>query len=291
MLFERLEFGALEHPIGSRHSHSDQVAAMQHADRNERLPFQAGNGMWEVNCGCRAVRQTVEKSFGEPGHQIGLLRVDVARGVGKQMAGEQFGEDQNFDVDAGTSHQLFKKHREADALGWYLERGRFIARCRHGFRIAFTKVGGADTAFRGFIGPQAKRVKANEMSADTLGVKANVLVIEDSESVRRLIEVCLRVLDVELRAAEDGIAGLNAARTHLPDVIVLDIGLPGMDGWEVLRRLRSDEATRLTKVLILTAHVQPEVADKAQADGADAFMTKPFRPIELREQIEKLLVL
>jgi CheY-like chemotaxis protein len=64
-----------------------------------------------------------------------------------------------------------------------------------------------------------------------------------------------------------------------------------MDGWEVLRRLRSDEATRLTKVLILTAHAQPEVADKAQADGADAFMTKPFRPIELREQIEKLLVL
>jgi len=129
------------------------------------------------------------------------------------------------------------------------------------------------------------------MGADTLGVKANVLVIEDSESVRRLIEVCLRVLDVELRAAEDGISGLDAARARLPDVIVLDIGLPGMDGWEVLRRLRNDEATRMTKVLILTAHAQPEVADKAQADGADAFMTKPFRPIELREQIEKLLVL
>lgn len=122
-------------------------------------------------------------------------------------------------------------------------------------------------------------------------MKRSVLVIEDSASVRRLIEVCLRVLDIELRAAEDGITGLNSARQDLPDVIVLDIGLPGMDGWEVLRHLRSDEATRGVKILILTAHAQPEVADKAQADGADAFMTKPFRPIELREQIEKLMVL
>lgn len=122
-------------------------------------------------------------------------------------------------------------------------------------------------------------------------MKRSVLVIEDSASVRRLIEVCLRVLDIELRAAEDGITGLNSARQDLPDVIVLDIGLPGMDGWEVLRHLRSDEATRGVKILILTAHAQPEVADKAEADGADAFMTKPFRPIELREQIEKLMVL
>lgn len=129
------------------------------------------------------------------------------------------------------------------------------------------------------------------MTADRTPVRGNVLVIEDSASVRRLIEVCLRVLDVELRAAEDGVAGLDAARSTLPDVIVLDIGLPGMDGWEVLRRLRADDDTRNIKVLILTAHAQPEVADKAEADGADAFMTKPFRPLELREQIEKLLVL
>ena len=129
------------------------------------------------------------------------------------------------------------------------------------------------------------------MPADSYPVRGNVLVIEDSASVRRLIEVCLRVLDVDLRAAEDGVAGLDAARSTLPDVIVLDIGLPGMDGWEVLRRLRGDESTRNIKVLILTAHAQPEVADKAEADGADAFMTKPFRPLELREQIEKLLVL
>ncbi len=118
---------------------------------------------------------------------------------------------------------------------------------------------------------------------------AKILVIEDSASVRRLIEVCLRVLDIELHAAEDGIRGLDAARSELPDIIVLDVGLPGIDGWEVLRHLRGGEDTKDIRVLVLTAHAQPEVAEQAAEGGADDFMTKPFRPMELRERIEKLL--
>ncbi len=120
-------------------------------------------------------------------------------------------------------------------------------------------------------------------------MRPRILVIEDSSSVRRLIEVCLRVLDVEIDAADDGIVGLERARETLPDVIILDIGLPGMDGWEVLRRLRSDVETSKIKVLVLTAHAQPEMADKAAAGGAEDFMTKPFRPLDLRDRIEKLL--
>ncbi len=120
-------------------------------------------------------------------------------------------------------------------------------------------------------------------------VTSSILVIEDSASVRRLIEVCLRVLDVELMAAEDGLKGLEAARENIPDVIVLDVGLPGMDGWEVLGHLRAEEATRDIRVLVLTAHAQPEIAEQAVQGGADDFMTKPFRPMELRERIEKLL--
>ncbi|HEX9855966.1 MAG TPA: response regulator [Acidimicrobiia bacterium] len=121
-------------------------------------------------------------------------------------------------------------------------------------------------------------------------MKPRVLVIEDSASVRRLIEVCLRALDIDLGAAEDGIQGLEDARHYIPDVIVLDVGLPGMDGWEVLRHLRADDSTRGIRVLVLTAHAQPEVAEQAAQGGADDFMTKPFRPIELRERIEKLIV-
>jgi len=120
-------------------------------------------------------------------------------------------------------------------------------------------------------------------------VRPRVLVIEDSASVRRLVEVCLRAMDVELLAAEDGIRGLDTARTALPEVVVLDIGLPGMDGWEVLEHLRSEPETRKLKVLVLTAHAQPEMASRAAAGGADDFMTKPFRPAELRERVEKLI--
>jgi CheY-like chemotaxis protein len=121
------------------------------------------------------------------------------------------------------------------------------------------------------------------------GMEPSVLVIEDSASVRRLIEVCLRPLGVRVRAVADGLLGLEAVTAEVPQAIVLDIGLPGMDGWEVLRNLRSDQSTAAIKVLILTAHAQPEVAEQAVAGGADDFMTKPFRPTELRERIEKLL--
>ena len=116
-----------------------------------------------------------------------------------------------------------------------------------------------------------------------------VLVIEDSPSVRRLIEVCLRVLDVNVSSAVDGISGLDQIGETEPHVVVLDIGLPGLDGWEVLSRMRENPTSAEVKVLVLTAHAQPEMADRAAQGGADAFMTKPFRPIDLRVQVEKLL--
>jgi CheY-like chemotaxis protein len=120
-------------------------------------------------------------------------------------------------------------------------------------------------------------------------VDQKVLVIEDSASVRRLIEVCLRVLDVDVSSAMDGVTGLEQIKSLNPDVVVLDIGLPGLDGWEVLSQLRQDPNSAEVKVLVLTAHAQPEMADRAAQGGADAFMTKPFRPIDLRIQVEKLL--
>jgi len=120
-------------------------------------------------------------------------------------------------------------------------------------------------------------------------MQPSVLVIEDSASVRRLIDVCLRPLGAEMRFAEDGLIGLEAARAAVPDVVVLDIGLPGLDGWGVLAQLRSDPATSEVCVLVLTAHAQPEMADRAAANGADAFMTKPFRPNELRVAVEGLV--
>ena len=94
-------------------------------------------------------------------------------------------------------------------------------------------------------------------------MRPSVLVIEDSASVRRLIDVCLRPTGAEIRSAEDGLLGLEEAWSAVPDVIVLDIGLPGLDGWGVLSRLRADERTSEVQVLVLTAHAQPEMADRA----------------------------
>ena len=112
-----------------------------------------------------------------------------------------------------------------------------------------------------------------------------VLIVEDSASVRRLIEVSIRPLGLRVMAAEDGIRGLAMARSETPDIILLDIGLPGIDGWEVLRELRGDPATAEISVIIVTAHAQPEVAAAAERRGADGFITKPFRPGHLREAI------
>ena len=71
--------------------------------------------------------------------------------------------------------------------------------------------------------------------------------------------------------------------------MILDVGLPGMEGWEVLRALRSHPRTGRLPVLMLTGHAGESVQRKAEAIGASAFMTKPFQPKELREKLDELL--
>lgn len=128
------------------------------------------------------------------------------------------------------------------------------------------------------------------MSVQTGGQTAKrVLVVEDSEVIQRLIEVCLRPAGFEMEMRGDGHAAITAARELNPDLMILDVGLPGLDGWEVLGRLRADEQTADLTVLILTAHAQDETKARANAGGADAFLSKPFRPHDLRALVQQLL--
>jgi CheY-like chemotaxis protein len=113
-------------------------------------------------------------------------------------------------------------------------------------------------------------------------VSKRVLVVEDSQVIQRLIEVCLRPAGFEVDMRGDGPSGLEAALNDPPDLLILDVGLPGMDGWEVLSRLRKDPRTEKLTVLVLTAHAQEATREKADQGGADAFLTKPFRPTDLR---------
>ncbi len=115
-----------------------------------------------------------------------------------------------------------------------------------------------------------------------------VLVIEDSLVIQRLIEVCLRPAGFQVELRADGPSGLEAARGWKPDVVVLDVGLPVMDGWEVLSNLRADQGMDGVKVLVLTAHAQDQTREKAKESGADGFLTKPFRPDELRSAVIEL---
>jgi twitching motility two-component system response regulator PilH len=113
-------------------------------------------------------------------------------------------------------------------------------------------------------------------------VSQRVLVVEDSAVIQRLIAVCLRPAGVTIETRADGPSGLQAALEAPPDLLILDVGLPKMDGWQVLERIRSDVRTSGLKVLVLTAHAQEETRERADKGGADAFITKPFRPDDLR---------
>ena len=115
------------------------------------------------------------------------------------------------------------------------------------------------------------------------------LVVEDSRLIQRLIELCLRSTGIEVEARNDGRSGLEAALANPPDVLILDIGLPEMDGWEVLSRLRAEVHTRYLPILVLTAHAQEETRRRAHQGGADHFMTKPFQTEELRSAVRNLL--
>ena len=116
-----------------------------------------------------------------------------------------------------------------------------------------------------------------------------VLVVEDSDPTRRLIEMCLTMDGFSVVQCADGESGLEMARDLLPDVIILDIALPGIDGWEVLEKLRAEPATSAIPVLVATAHDSSTIREKAQTATADAFVGKPFNLADLRAAIGGLL--
>lgn len=120
-------------------------------------------------------------------------------------------------------------------------------------------------------------------------MSAHILVVEDSPLVQRLLAVCLRELGRPVRPALDALAALEDMDTDPPALVILDIGLPGMDGWELLRRMRLDPQGSHVPVLVLTAHAQEEYRLEAGRRGADGFMTKPFEPDDLRAAVGRLL--
>lgn len=116
-----------------------------------------------------------------------------------------------------------------------------------------------------------------------------VLVIDDVKSVLQLIRGSLIDHPVDVLTASDGGSGLALAQEVTPDLVLLDLALPVMDGWDILAALRADPATKQVPVVIVTAHGDSDTAARARQLGADGFISKPFRPAELRRIIEGYL--
>jgi CheY-like chemotaxis protein len=118
---------------------------------------------------------------------------------------------------------------------------------------------------------------------------AKVLLVEDQEDNRDMLFRRLVKRGYEVSIAVDGAEGVERARSESPDLILMDMSLPVMDGWEATRILKGEEGTRSIPVVALTAHAMSTDREKAFEAGCDAYETKPIELPRLLETMEKLL--
>ena len=116
-----------------------------------------------------------------------------------------------------------------------------------------------------------------------------ILVVEDHRDNRQILRDLLTSADFEVIEAEDGEAGLAAAAAHRPDLILMDIQLPGLDGYEATRRIKADAALHAIPVIAVTSYASSSDVEKARAAGCDAFVSKPFSPRQLLAEVREYL--
>lgn len=116
-----------------------------------------------------------------------------------------------------------------------------------------------------------------------------ILVIEDHEENRRLLRDLLTSVGYELIEAVTGEEGLTSAEAQVPDLILMDIQLPGIDGYETTRRIKANPALRHIPIIAVTSYALSGDDVKALEAGCDAYVTKPFDPAELLAKIQEYL--
>ena len=118
---------------------------------------------------------------------------------------------------------------------------------------------------------------------------ANILLVENAEDNRTIVELILRSAGHTVVSATDGASGIHAAMVERPDLILMDLALPCVDGWEATRRLKANPMTRDIPVVAFTAHVLQEDADRAREAGCEALVAKPFEIDDMLDKIDLLL--
>ncbi len=118
---------------------------------------------------------------------------------------------------------------------------------------------------------------------------ATILVVEDNEPSRDVLSRRLERRAYRVLIAADGQQAVSIARRAMPDLILMDLGLPGIDGWEATRQLKTDATTRHIPIIVLSAHAMTNDREMALAAGGDEFDTKPVRFEQLLVKIASLL--
>jgi diguanylate cyclase (GGDEF)-like protein len=119
--------------------------------------------------------------------------------------------------------------------------------------------------------------------------RRNVLIIDDAKMIHALVRAYLEDEAPEIHSAYGGLQGLEAARTLLPDLILLDVEMPTPDGWDVCRQLKADPATRDIQIVFLTAETDTAQKIRGLEMGATDYVTKPFDPAELKARVRSAL--
>ncbi|MGD1118683.1 MAG: response regulator [Dehalococcoidales bacterium] len=117
-----------------------------------------------------------------------------------------------------------------------------------------------------------------------------ILVIEDDPATSRLVDYSLRHAGYEVITSSNGLEGIRKARTESPDIVILDVMLPGLDGFEICHRLRAEKDTAKLPILMFSAKAQEIDKETGIKVGADDYLTKPSPPSEIVSRVQKLLV-
>jgi two-component system cell cycle response regulator DivK len=116
-----------------------------------------------------------------------------------------------------------------------------------------------------------------------------VLIVDDVPDNRAIYVLFLKFSGFRVAEAANGEEALRQAEKLVPDIIIMDLSLPVMDGWEATRRLRHDPRTKAIPVIVLTGHALPEYAEAAREAGCNLVITKPCLPDQLMDQIRRIL--
>jgi two-component system, cell cycle response regulator DivK len=116
-----------------------------------------------------------------------------------------------------------------------------------------------------------------------------ILVVEDQEDNRRILRDLLTSVGHDMLEVEDGEAAIAAAKQYRPDLILMDIQLPVMDGYEATRRIKADPELRAIPIIVVTSYALSGDEDKARLSGCDAYVAKPYSPRELLAKINSYL--